>query len=130
MAIAQSTRLVAESAVKLVDIYITTEVISALRMVTLVSESDCKLGQSQTIFEDAKIVGVALNASAIGGNVTCLTYGILEDPSFTFPLNEPLFLKANGVISNIEESTGFSTQVGHSLGTGAIFINIREPIEL
>lgn len=130
MAIAQSTNSRAESASKLEDDYIATEVISALRAVTLVDEDSCKLGQSQTNFMDAKVVGIALNSAAIGVSVRVLAFGILEDPFFTFPLNEPIFLKSNGDLSNIEETTGYSVQVGHSLGVGSIFINIREPIEL
>lgn len=130
MAIANSTNSRADSAAKLEDTYIATEVISALKAVTLVDEDNCKLGQSQTTFMDAKVVGIALDSAAIGVSVRVLAFGILEDPFFTFPLNEPIFLKSNGDISNIEETAGFSTQIGHSLGNGAIFVNIREPIEL
>lgn len=129
MAIAQSSNRSAVSAMQLEDTYTAAETISALHVVRLIDESTCELADPVS-YEDAKAVGVALNAVTTGNQVRVLTFGILKDPFFNFPLNEPIFLKANGVISNIEETVGFSTQIGHSLGNGAIFINIREPIEL
>ena len=115
---------------KLTDNYIANESISALRVVRLVDENTCELADSQNFYVNAKAVGVSVNSGASGQTIKTQTFGILEDSSFTFTLNEPLFLTTNGIITETAETTGFSVQIGHSLGNGAIFINIREPIEL
>ena len=131
MAIAQAAPVKnVESAMKLQDTYVAAENISALRAVRLINANECELGDPDTIYEDAKVVGISLTAATTGNNVEVLTFGILEDPFFTFPLNEPIFLAPNGVVTDVPPTTGFSTQIGHSLGTGQIFINIREPLEL
>lgn len=115
---------------KLTDEYIANENISALRVVKLIDENTCELADSQETYLNAKAVGISVNSGTVGATITTQTFGIIEDASFNFTLNEPLFLTANGIISETAETTGFSVQIGHSLGNGAIFINIREPIEL
>ncbi len=119
-----------DSAAKLIDEYIAAETISALQAVKLVDENSCELADSELTFDEGKVVGLALNAGTVGTTIRVQTFGIVEDASFTFPLNEPLFLKTNGTISNIPNTSGFNVQIGHSLGNGAIFVQIREPIEL
>lgn len=131
MAIALPSRQsTVDEATKLVDTYFVNEPVSALRAFKLDDEVSGSLGQSQTSYEDAQLVGITLTAATTGSLARVLSFGILEDSFFNFPLNAPLFLKSNGIISDVPELTGFSTQIGHSLGNGAIFINIREPITL
>lgn len=122
-----TTSNVVESAVKLKATYVASETISALRCINLISEIECKNG-SDVSYEDARITGISLTSGNTGQSVDVQTFGILEDAFFTFPIYAPLFCGANGEITS--NSTGnFLTQIGHSLGVGAIFINIRETIE-
>lgn len=118
------------SVAKLIDEYEANETISALKAIKLIDENTCELADSELTFQDAKTVGISLTAGNAGSTIRVQTFGIIEDASFTFPLNAPLFLKTNGAISNTPNTTGYNVQIGHSLGTGAIFINIREPIKL
>lgn len=108
---------------------IADESISALRVVAAVSETNVALADKDS-FQDAKALGVSINAANTGENVKVVTFGEIKDSFFNFPLNEPLFLGDNGVITDIAPSDVFNTTIGHSLGPGAIFVNIREPIEL
>lgn len=117
----------AESAVKLKASYVASQEISALKVIRLINETSCALCDVNS-YEEARATGVALNAAIAGGLVEVQTFGILEDASFTFPLYAPLFINPFGVITDQSNQT-FLTQIGHSLGNGAIFINVKEPIQ-
>lgn len=114
---------------KLVISKVADEAISALQLVTLTSNTNCKLADNGT-YDDALVLGVALNGGGIGTTIEILSFGVLEDPFFTYALNDVLFLNSSGTITNTPPTTGFSTTIGQSLGTGAIFITVERPIEL
>ena len=121
----------AEGAVKLELSLIATSSISKLDLVKLDSNTHCSRANF-TSSQNASVIGVALN-SAIGGNtVKVLLFGILEDPSLLFALNDLLFLKSDSTITDIGTSTtgDFLVVVGKSLGTGAIFVNVSTPEEI
>ena len=80
--------------------------------------------------EEATVIGISITGNTDGNQVKYQIAGRLEDSSFTFPLNDPLYLSNNGNITNVVPTTGYQTRIGHSLGTGAIQIQIEEPIEL
>lgn len=108
------------------------ETISALQLVTAISDTHIEVAEPDT-YNNATALGVALGAGTIGQQVPILLFGKLEDPLFTFPVNDPLFLHPSGLISNIAPALpteSFSTMVGFSLGSGAIFVNIERPIGL
>ena len=120
-----------EQATKLADDYIAGEVISALRAVTLNANQEVFLGQKNTVYSEAKVLGISTTAAVAGNTVNVQTFGILDDPSFNFPLNDPLFLDNNGFITNVPPVPGeFLVEVGNSLGAGSIFVRVQEPTEL
>jgi hypothetical protein len=121
---------VPDSAKKLGDTYVAGEPISALQVVRLDTSSEAYVGDPITSFESASSVGIALNGGGIGTNIDVQNFGILEDAFFTFPTNTPLFLSPTGTITDVAPVAGYNVQVGQSLGTGSIFINIREPISI
>ena len=109
--------------------------ISALKVVRLTSATTVDLGDSTIGYTEALVVGVALDtAVGAGSEIEILTYGVLEDAFFTFPVNDLLFLSSSGTITNVAPSLGGGDThrviVGKSLGTGAIFISVEEPIIL
>lgn len=124
--------LASDSAKRLVDTKTCAEVISALKLVVALNDDEILLAEPDT-FENAKVLGVALQAGNIGDEIEVLLFGKLEDVSLTFTINDPLFLKASGSISDtapVSPAETFNTTIGHSLGSGAIFVNIQEPIRL
>lgn len=118
-----------DDAKRLVDTKTCAENISALRLVNATDDTSIELADPSA-YTTGIVLGVALQAGLLGEDIEVLLFGKLEDVSFTFTLNEPLFLTANGVITSTPPTTGFSVNIGHSLGSGAIFVNIKEPIEL
>jgi len=121
---------VPDSAKKLGDTYTAGEVISALQVMRLNNSSDAFIADPTLAYTDAKVVGISLSAAVIGLDVDIQNFGILKDPFFNFPTNNPLFLSATGTITDTAPVTGYNVQIGHSLGVGSIFINVQEPILL
>ena len=104
--------------------------LSALRLIVLDTNDEFAYGDPTT-YTSSLVVGVLLDAAgAAGVLVKAQMFGRLEDPFFAFPLHDNLYLSTNGVITNTAPTTGHSVLVGQSLGTGAIFIKIEQPIIL
>lgn len=113
--------------------YTTGEDISALQVVRLDASELVFKATSDTIYSDSKAIGISLTSATTGNDASVLMFGILEDNIFSYTPNEPLFVGLNGVITDIPPSqptNSFSTQIGHGLGAGSIFVSIREPIGL
>jgi len=115
-------------AAKLVLTKTAGENISALKIVRLTASDNYVLADEVT-YNEALAIGVALNAASTGQQVRALTLGILEDAFFTFPLNTLLYLGSNGTITDTVPAT-HRVRLGYSLGPGAIFVKIEEPIIL
>jgi len=70
------------------------ETISALQMVYADNDTDVLVANNST-YNEAKTIGLALNAANATDDVTVLLFGQHEDNSFSFTLNEPLFLTSS-----------------------------------
>jgi hypothetical protein len=107
------------------------EVISALRIVRSISATTVVYADSTLNFEDSRTLGMSTSGGIIGSTISVTFFGAIEDASFTFPINDPLFLTQNGLISNTQDPLSvYNSTIGYSLGVGAIFINLQEPIAL
>jgi Uncharacterized conserved protein (DUF2190) len=109
---------------------LTTDNLSALKCVTVVSPTEIKLAENDIDFETATVFGVAITAASAGSTLKIKTYGILNDSSFNWPANTQLYLDENGSLTDVAPTSGFRTLVATSNGTNEIFINIQEPIIL
>ena len=87
-------------------------------------------GDKDTSYTTATIIGISITGNTTGNQVKYRIDGRLEDSFFNFPLNDPLYLGTNGVITNIVPITGHRTRLGISLGVGAMQIEIEETIIL
>lgn len=107
------------------------ETIAKYRLVSATSSTRVGLAGIGTLTE-ATVLGLALEAGVLDDTRRILIMGVIEDASFTYPVNAPLFIGSGGVITDTPPTaTGeFVTQIGYSLGTGAIFISISEPAEI
>ena len=87
-------------------------------------------GDKDISFETSTIIGISITGSSGGTQIKYQIDGRLEDSSFNFPLNDPLYLGNNGDITNVVPVTGWRVRLGTSMGIGAIQIELEEPIEL
>ena len=108
-----------------------SENINRLQLVSASSPTDIQVADDGTI-EEATVMGVCLEDGLTGVTGRIHILGVLEDPSFAYAVNAPLFLGTSGAITDTPTTISgkFVTQIGYSLGSGAIFINISEPSEI
>lgn len=117
------------SAKTLVIERIASENISALKIVYLNSTTTCAKSDNSS-HSSATSCGIAINAGNIGDTIKILSFGVVEDSSFIFGINEPIYLSVDGEITATPPSSGYLVKIGYGLGSGAIFIKIEKPIAL
>lgn len=103
-----------------------SEPISALKAVYLDTPTSCKLAHNSDEIQGT-VAGIALNSGGVGALIRILVFGVLEDPFFSFSLNDRLFLGLNGELINSQPASGVLTGIGYGLGNGAIQISIDKP---
>lgn len=119
------------SAERLIVTRIAEEDISALKLVTASEPNEVRISDPNAAFEDAQVLGLALNSATTGNEVQVLLSGAHTDPSFSsLTLNSKLFLGATGSITQTAPTTGHQTDVGEYIGDNAVFIFRRQPIIL
>ena len=107
------------------------QTVSALKLVRFTDPDYVEHADCFSTFEDSNATGVSLNGGPVNTDIDITLFGRIEDPSFTFPLNAPLFLGANGEIVLLPPiGAVYNMQIGKSLGNGSIFVDIKEPILL
>lgn len=117
------------SAERLIIQRICTEAITSKRLVSADSGTHVSHAQSNDASK-SRVLGLALESGNIGDEVSILLFGNDTDVSYSFSLNDPLYLNLNGEFSSTPPSSGWLVNVASSNGTGSIFINIDEPIEM
>ena len=126
----QNQSTTAVSSEKLITSFEAGETISALKLIYIASSAQAFVADNSLTFSEAQVIGVALNAAAIGAQVQVQLFGLLQDGAFAFSANELLFLGSLGTITATAPSSGFVTRIGYGLGSGSIFLNIEKPIVL
>lgn len=113
---------------KAIDLnFIAGEVISAMKVVYALNPTTVMIASTASSF---KPIGIALNAAGIGDLIKVRTFGELSDGTFSFASDTPLFFNLVGTVTSTNPTTGYHTEIGHALGTGKIFINIKNQITL
>ena len=77
-----------------------------------------------------KVLGITTGAATNGQSVMIQSHGEMVEPSWTWTLNQPVFLSTNGLLTQTPPTTGFSQIVGFPTSATSLFINIREPLTL
>jgi hypothetical protein len=102
---------------------------SGHRMVILNENQEAEYASSANPFHANKIIGMTTQA-AINGEIGIQTAGELEEPSWSWILDIPIWLSTDGLLSQTPPSTGFCLIIGFPITATKMFINIREPIFL
>jgi hypothetical protein len=109
--------------------YRASTTISALKAVTAINANEIKYATKIGSVEDATVLGITLTGGGSTDPIFIQTDSELRDDFFNFPLGTMLFLGLNGEITaDVPVPNEYRVKIGHSLGPGAIFISIEEPI--
>lgn len=101
--------------------YTASEAISALKMVASSGLNTIGVADKDSLPET---LGMAVTAGGIGSDIEVVTFGQVDDASFTFGVNACLFLDSTGSITATAPTTGNNVPIGKSLANGSIFIDI------
>lgn len=78
----------------------------------------------------ASVIGITTASAGIGASVPIQTFGELTEGSWTWTAKLPIYLGANGTLTQTPPSTGFQLMLGFAISTTKIFIDIKEAIDL
>ncbi|HOT31907.1 MAG TPA: hypothetical protein PLQ61_06885 [Bacteroidales bacterium] len=71
-------------------------------------------------------IGISNNASVEGGNVTVVFYGEMEEVSWNWDTDKPIFFNSEGELTQTEPTEGFSCIIGTPITATEIFVNKEE----
>lgn len=102
------------------------ESISALQYVYVETPTSTKVAKSTLQY---KPVGIAMTGATTGNSVTVRPFGEMTDGSFAFGSNL-VFLGPTGFGQAAPVSSGYHIVVARGMGTGSIFVDIDDVIQL
>jgi hypothetical protein len=78
----------------------------------------------------APVVGIATGGALAGADVTVQYEGPISDTSWSWAYNQPIFIAANGVLTQTAPTSGYSQIVGYPINATSLLIDIQAPITL
>lgn len=100
------------------------------RFVYFDSAHNAKYASNDVLTHAAKVVGMTLGATNAGDVINVLRSGAITEPSWSWVVDQPVFLGANGLMTQTQPEAPalFSLIVGFPITATTLFISIREPI--
>lgn len=83
-----------------------------------------------TATDKNKVLGMTTGAVSIGSEATVQVSGFIEESSWNWDVDLPVFLSTNGQLTQSAITSGFSLIVGKPRTATNMFISISEPIIL
>lgn len=79
--------------------------------------------------EDAdRLAGVSLGAGAVGATVDVVVKGLVEEGSWSWIPDQPIFIGPAGVLTQIPSTTGPIRRIAWALSATAINVDIMPPV--
>src|SRR5205085_1073647 len=76
------------------------------------------------------VIGITTGAASEGAAVSVQNIGEMIEPSWQWAPDIPIYINANGILSQTAPTTGFSLVVGFAVTSTRIIIHITQPIIL
>ena len=102
---------------------------SGHRIVVLNENQEAIYASNSNPLHANKVIGMTTGA-VISGDIGIQTGGPLEEPSWSWTLDIPVWLTDNGFMTQTPPVSGFSLIVGFPISPTNLFISIREPFFL
>lgn len=123
--IIQQERVIADRITKTVK---AQDPVSALRVVV---EEPAGIRYAQPAIEDVyRILGVTQTSGLAGDDVIVATFMELYDASWNWDLQKPIYLGANGTLTQTAPTTGMLVIVGFPNTVTGIIIDTQEPVNM
>ena len=104
--------------------------ISGHRVVRVSGNDTVDYADKDSLSDINKVIGVTLGASAQNDPINIQTRGEIEDVSFNWDINKPIYLGNNGYLTQDFPTTGFLLQVAIPVSNTKINISLKQPILL
>lgn len=105
-------------------------ILSGHRMVVLDAVGKAVYADNTAMTHVNKVLGMTVGSAVADAAIDILRWGELEEPSWTWTLDQPVFLSTNGLLTQTPPSTGFSQIIGFPVSATKLYISLREPIIL
>ncbi|MBD2489009.1 hypothetical protein [Aulosira sp. FACHB-615] len=110
--------------------YIAATSLLAYRMVTLNTSGEVIYADNINPDHIASVWAINKTSVATGQTVTGQTFGEVENLAWSWTPQDPIFLGANGTLTQIPPTTGFVLIVGWAMTATKMFITIKQAIAL
>jgi hypothetical protein len=98
------------------------------RVVYINAENKVVYASNLNLCQAHKILGITTGACEISDVAIIQTFGLMEEVSWTWDLNLPIYLSDNGLITQSTPATGFILQIAFPITSTKIFIDKKTPI--
>lgn len=101
------------------------------RIVLLNSDGEADYARADELTHASIVLGMTSHAAAEGTSVDVVRIGELEEVSWDWTLNQPVYLGLDGVpVQSLPYNATFSLVIGFPITPTRLFLSIREPIIL
>lgn len=114
-------------------VYQAVGAISGHRVVTLDEQGMATYASSDTAAHAHRVVGVTMNAASPGDALTIKKFGEVTEPSWSWQIDQPVYLAADGVLTQVQPTapaSKFSLVVGFPVSATTLFVSFGIPITL
>lgn len=102
--------------------------LSGHRMVTVNEDGELIYADNQTSSHAAAVLGMTTGSASPTTSVIVRTGGEIAEPSWSWTVGAPIYLSANGVITQTAPTTGFILIIGFALGATSMLLDFKSPI--
>lgn len=104
--------------------------LSGHRMVVLNADNKAIYADNTEPSHTNKVLGMTIGSALTDTAVFVLNRGKLEEPSWNWTLDLPIFLSTSGNLTQTPPTTGFSLKVGFPITATSAYISIGIPLIL
>jgi len=102
--------------------------ISGHRVVRILPDGNVDIADSANMADMGYVLGITLGAVTAGNSIQVRVAGILDEPSWAWTVDQPVFLSSSGLLTQAEPVTGFSLVIGWAQTPTRLFVSMNQPI--
>lgn len=110
--------------------YVASGALGGHRVVRTAFTGGVRYADNTSVLGAFAIVGITLGAAANGASVNVASSGEIVEPSWAWAEALPIFLSANGGLTQTPPTTGFQLVVGVATSPTSMLVGIKTPIIL
>jgi hypothetical protein len=106
------------------------ETLSGHRAVILSATGAAYYADKNTLSHIGRVYGITVNAALVGGQVQLVRVGNVTESGWNWTPDVPVYLGANGVLTQVEPTIGFLQAIGIAVAPTTLFVSLHEPFLL